>query len=607
LNYAYNLAGELASLTNPLGTLVNYSYDKIGRATGATGSAGANPSVYASSMTYRAFGAIKSMSYGDGRGLSTTYDSRMRPTKWDVSSVLGYNYNYDYLNEHTGRVTYAGSIYDPTLDRSYEYDQVGRLSISHSGTEARAHVGIGQWGTLDGPYSQGYDYDVWGNVTHKYGWGGEVQGGTAGQTSDIYYTYANNQRSGFGYDASGNLTNDLGQTFTYDATEQQAAATYGGYSLQQNYDGNGLRVKKNDNGAITYYVRSSVLGGQVVAELNASGVVKRTYTYLGGQLLSLRNTGEKGSGAYWIHEDPITKSKRVTNSLGTVVSTVELDPWGADTPRSNNAAFQPKKFTTYERDGNKSDEAMFRRYNRYHSRFDQPDPYDGSYSLTNPQSFNRYAYVRNDPVNLVDPTGLEAGPPNCAPGTVPMKDGLGVWQCVGTGNSVVTVNGRWDDLSAYLPNWSAGSTLSLRGFGMLMAAPQDSLTHLENEVKGFERKKIMDRLVQECINNAYNTFKAEVSQITGGGAKAYVKEIWRLSVPTPQDVVGIPVGWLLKSYAGPLGILVGPLSRDIVKHADTALKLAEAQGRYQGKKEWCDGGAMEGIGRAADAEMRSKH
>ena len=52
---------------------------------------------------------------------------------------------------------------------------------------------------------------------------------------------------------------------------------------------------------------------------------------------------------------------------------------------------------------------MHRRYNRWHSRFDQPDPYGGSYDMTNPQSFNRYAYVQNDPVNFVDPTGLFLG------------------------------------------------------------------------------------------------------------------------------------------------------------------------------------------------------
>lgn len=59
-------------------------------------------------------------------------------------------------------------------------------------------------------------------------------------------------------------------TFTYDATCRQATASYGGYSLANSYDGDRLRVKKVENGFVTYYLRSSVLGGRVVAEANSS-------------------------------------------------------------------------------------------------------------------------------------------------------------------------------------------------------------------------------------------------------------------------------------------------------------------------------------------------
>ncbi len=111
-------------------------------------------------------------------------------------------------------------------------------------------------------------------------------------------------------------------------------------------------------------------------------------------------------GVNWVHQDPVTKSQRITNSAGTVTSTIDLDPWGGETARSSNAAFQPHKYTTYERDANGGDEAMMRRYQSNWTRFSQPDPYDGSYDGTDPQSFNRYSYVQNDPVNFVDPSGL---------------------------------------------------------------------------------------------------------------------------------------------------------------------------------------------------------
>jgi RHS repeat-associated protein len=173
-------------------------------------------------------------------------------------------------------------------------------------------------------------------------------------------------------------------------------------TITQAYDGDGLRVKKTEYGWTTFYLRSSVLGGQVIAELDSSGNSARGYVYAGSSLMAVQQQG----GVFWNYEDPVTKSKRVTDVSGTVVSAIETDPWGADTDKSWSQAFQPRKFTTYDRDGNGSDEAMFRRYNRKDSRFVQPDPYDGSYDAADPQSLNRYAYVQNDPVNFVDPNGL---------------------------------------------------------------------------------------------------------------------------------------------------------------------------------------------------------
>lgn len=45
-----------------------------------------------------------------------------------------------------------------------------------------------------------------------------------------------------------------------------------------------------------------------------------------------------------MHQDPVTKSQRITNYSGDVTSTIDLDPWGAETGRSSNAAFQPFQF-----------------------------------------------------------------------------------------------------------------------------------------------------------------------------------------------------------------------------------------------------------------------
>jgi RHS repeat-associated protein len=203
-------------------------------------------------------------------------------------------------------------------------------------------------------------------------------------------------------------------TVTTNSDGTQRIASYGGcgcaggeITTAQDEHGRQRRSTKDTLGRLVK-VEELNWGGSVYATTNYSynGVAwgwNRGYVYVGSQLLAV-----KQGGVNWMHEDPVTKSKRVTNSSGAIVSTIELDPWGASTSRNVNSAFQPRKFTSYTNDLDGCDEAMMRRYGSSWSRFSQPDPDDGSYDFGNPQSFNRYACVQGDPVNFTDPSGLFA-------------------------------------------------------------------------------------------------------------------------------------------------------------------------------------------------------
>jgi RHS repeat-associated protein len=71
-------------------------------------------------------------------------------------------------------------------------------------------------------------------------------------------------------------------------------------------------------------------------------------------------------------------------------------------------------FATYQRDvgyGGTLDYALNRYYAAQWGRFTTPDPYQASAQLANPQSWNRYSYVENDPITYYDPLGLDQAVP----------------------------------------------------------------------------------------------------------------------------------------------------------------------------------------------------
>ncbi len=63
-------------------------------------------------------------------------------------------------------------------------------------------------------------------------------------------------------------------------------------------------------------------------------------------------------------------------------------------------------FATYRRDGTGLDYAWNRYYTPTMGRFTTADPYEASAAIEDPQTWNRYAYVANNPISYFDPPGL---------------------------------------------------------------------------------------------------------------------------------------------------------------------------------------------------------
>jgi len=100
-----------------------------------------------------------------------------------------------------------------------------------------------------------------------------------------------------------------------------------------------------------------------------------------------------------------------TNSSGTDIGKQGHFPYGESWYLNNSTT--KWEFTTYERDVESGNDYARARYNANRlGRFSSPDPLPGS--IADPQSLNRYSYVRSMPTMLTDPTGMSgSGPLGC--------------------------------------------------------------------------------------------------------------------------------------------------------------------------------------------------
>jgi RHS repeat-associated protein len=277
-------------------------------------------------------------------------------------------------------------------------------------------------------WCEAYGYDQPGN-RWVADWRGVSPLGVTPRTSSWFN--GNNQISdGASYDAVGNQTRALGQSasLAYDAESRMIGAALdslpGTFTFTYGYDGDGRRVSRSLYGMTSTYLYDAF--GTMVSEYRNNAWLK-DFIYLDGRLLVVEDAVQETS---YVTPDQLGSTRIVTNASGGVISRHDYLPFGEEVPVNLGGRFsvpgyaepgtasttdQPidervlQRFTGQERDAETGLDNFLARYmSSAQGRFMSPDPL-GMFAADpfNPQSWNLYAYVLNNPLALTDPTGTD--------------------------------------------------------------------------------------------------------------------------------------------------------------------------------------------------------
>jgi len=208
---------------------------------------------------------------------------------------------------------------------------------------------------------------------------------------------------GYVYDLNGNLIQDAeGRQFIFNGDDKQTVVrdVYNAVVGEYYYDGSGARVKKvvPSTGETTIFVYDA--GGALAAEYSTQAPpANPTTNYLTTDHLGSPRVITDAQGQVTARRDFMPFGEELGVGVGGRTESLKYSATGPDRVR--------KRFTGYEKDSETGlDFAEARMYQNKHGRFTAVDPLLASATATNPQTFNRYTYTGNDPINLTDPNGL---------------------------------------------------------------------------------------------------------------------------------------------------------------------------------------------------------
>lgn len=426
MGYQYDRAGRMTQETYPNGRQVTYDYFAGSGLRGISDLYGAQSRTYVSNINYTAHGALSQETLGGIATRTLSYNDRLQLSGINLvqnsTQILNLTYQYGEADQATGAVNTNKNNDQIALiegfiggarrwQQRFNYDTLGRLS----------QAGEYRGDTLAAVWRAQYGYDLYGN---RY----QTQSSQPQNLNMSFVPVAdpdidktrNRFAANVGYDAEGNVTTDnkfLLRTFSYDANNRVTISSLsgGGGTATSVYDGQGQRVQMTE-GALTRYCIYDAAGQVLMDYENSTTVPAREYIYRGASVVATIEANNNNNVRY-LAADHQGATRVQMDSTGSVLARNDYYPFGEEIAanvgmRSGVAGYggiNPvrQKYAGMERETTGTDQTLFRKYDGKSGRWTSSDPYGGSMNAGDPQSFNRYNYVQSDPINNVDPTGLD--------------------------------------------------------------------------------------------------------------------------------------------------------------------------------------------------------
>ena len=364
------------------------------------------------STTYNALSQATAITFGSSDNDSFTFDPNTgRMTQYQ------YNVGTGPVKTVQGGLTWNANgtlkqlaITDPlnaadTQTCNYGYDDLARVASANCGS----------------PWAQTFSFDPFSNINKS----GSI---TFNASYILSGGGVNNQiqtvsSSPVTYDGNGNITNDTVHTYTWNVDGNMVTVDSGSSTgICFLYDALNRMAEQQKGSTCSSSYQEIVYGPMgKLALMNASTLTKAFVALPAGAEAVYTSSGL----AYYRHADWLGSSRLATTTSRTLYYSVAYAPFGENYAGSGT---QDLSFTGQNQDTKSSSSGgagglydfLYREHTPVQGRWLSPDPAGlAAVNPMNPQSWNRYAYVTNNPLALIDPLGLiEQCPPGSGPGAV---------------------------------------------------------------------------------------------------------------------------------------------------------------------------------------------